>query len=98
MYICGKITLNDLRMKKHLFFILALFSLLPLEMDAKRKKVYDEKGQQIEKGMGAYLMVFFKDDSHSLYMATSPDGRVFPRGQPYETHLLGARPWSLWLP
>ena len=64
-------------MKKHLFFILALFSLLPLEMDAKRKKVYDEKGQQIEKGMGAYLMVFFKDDSHSLYMATSPDGRVF---------------------
>lgn len=30
-----------------------------------------------EKDMGAYLMVYFKDGSHSLYMAVSDDGYSF---------------------
>jgi len=30
-----------------------------------------------EKDMSAYLMVYFKDDTHSLYMAVSPDGYSF---------------------
>lgn len=30
-----------------------------------------------EKDMGAYLMVYFKDDTHSLYMALSKDGYSF---------------------
>jgi len=30
-----------------------------------------------EKDMKAYLMVYFKDDTHSLYMALSPDGYTF---------------------
>ena len=35
--------------------------------------------------MAAYLMVYFKDDTHSLYMALSPDGYSFTdvnNGQP----------------
>lgn len=30
-----------------------------------------------EKDMGAYLLVYFSDDTHSLYMATSRDGYTF---------------------
>ena len=30
-----------------------------------------------EKDMGAYLMVFHKDETHSLYMAVSDDGYTF---------------------
>ena len=30
-----------------------------------------------EKEMGAYLMVYFKDDTHGLYMALSKDGYSF---------------------
>ncbi|UEG52035.1 glycoside hydrolase family 43 protein [Mucilaginibacter daejeonensis] len=30
-----------------------------------------------ERDMGAYLMVYFKDDTHGLYMALSKDGRSF---------------------
>ena len=30
-----------------------------------------------EKKMGAYLMVYFKDDTHGLYMALSKDGYSF---------------------
>lgn len=30
-----------------------------------------------EKDMGAYLMVYFKDDTHGLYFALSKDGRTF---------------------
>ena len=30
-----------------------------------------------EKDMGAYLMVYFKDDTHGLYFALSKDGYSF---------------------
>lgn len=41
--------------------------------------VYAQKKVKVpkEKDMGAYLMVYFKDDTHGLYMALSKDGYSF---------------------
>ncbi len=37
----------------------------------------DQDGELSEKEMGAYLFVYFRDATHSLYMATSDDGYSF---------------------
>lgn len=41
--------------------------------------VFGQKSRRVpqEKDMGGYLMVYFKDDTHSLYFATSRDGYSF---------------------
>lgn len=55
---------------KSMFLIaIAIFS-LPV-FAKKKNKVASEKD------MGAYLMVYFKDDTHGLYMALSKDGYTF---------------------
>lgn len=53
-----------------------LFSLLAVAQQPKRPT---------EKKMAAYLLVYFKDDTHSLYMALSKDGYSF-------TDVNGAKP------
>ena len=50
------------------FSILFLFANTVLAQKTKNPK---------EKNMGAYLMVYFKDDTHGLYMALSKDGYSF---------------------
>lgn len=58
---------------------LGLFTLLLLLFTGCSEKVPQEKD------MKAYLMVYFKDDTHGLYMALSPDGYSFTdvnNGQP----------------
>lgn len=52
--------------------LFVLFSLLTTGCFAQ-KKIKIPK----EKDMGAYLMVYFKDDTHGLYMALSKDGYSF---------------------
>lgn len=54
------------------FIMLALFAAVSVHC-AAQKKVKLPK----EKDMGAYLMVYFKDATHSLYMALSKDGYSF---------------------
>lgn len=49
-----------------------LFSLLFTSVNAQKKTK-----QLTEKDMAAYLMVYFKDDTHSLYFAISKDGYSF---------------------
>ncbi len=58
-------------MKTRCFFITIATLLMALPMTARPKKV------PTEKDMGAYLMVYHKDDTHGLYMAVSYDGREF---------------------
>ena len=52
-----------------LLLLLAIFS---LPVFAKKKSAAPS-----EKNMGAYLMVYFKDDTHGLYFALSKDGYSF---------------------
>lgn len=60
-------------LKKHFFFIvLVACQIVSPTVSAKKKA-----GIPSEKDMAAYLMVYFKDDTHSLYMALSPDGYSF---------------------
>lgn len=56
----------------HLNGIRLLFLFLSLSATAQRKAKTNP-----DKGMAAYLMVYFKDDSHGLYMALSQDGYSF---------------------
>ena len=68
-------------LKKHLFLILLVVCQIVSPTISAKKKV----GIPSEKDMAAYLMVYFKDDTHSLYMALSPDGYSFTdvnNGQP----------------
>ena len=68
-------------LKKHLFLILLVVCQIVSPTISTKKKV----GIPSEKDMAAYLMVYFKDDTHSLYMALSPDGYSFTdvnNGQP----------------
>ncbi|MCJ8164308.1 glycoside hydrolase family 43 protein [Pontibacter sp. E15-1] len=59
-------------MKKTLLLYLLALLLVPVAgMSQKRAKVPREKD------MSAYLMVYFKDDTHGLYMALSQDGYSF---------------------
>jgi len=52
--------------------ILILYLLLSFGSTAQRKTKKNP-----DKGMAAYLMVYFKDDTHGLYMALSKDGYSF---------------------
>ncbi len=59
-----------LQAKCMLIFALSMF--LSTSANAQKKqKIF------IEKDMSAYLMVYFKDDTHGLYMALSKDGYSF---------------------
>ncbi len=53
------------------FLLLALLMLFSCGEDSRKKHI------PTEKDMSAYLMVYFKDPTHSLYMAVSPDGYTF---------------------
>lgn len=53
--------------------LIALFTLCALSTSAQTKKHKAPK----EKDMKAYLMVYFNDPTHSLFMALSPDGYTF---------------------
>jgi predicted GH43/DUF377 family glycosyl hydrolase len=53
------------------FFLIAI-SIISLPVFAVRKTKAPS-----EKDMGAYMMVYFKDDTHSLYFALSKDGYSF---------------------
>ncbi len=53
-------------------YILIIFTLLSTGLFAKSKTPTVS-----EKNMGAYLMVYFKDDTHGLYFALSKDGYSF---------------------
>jgi hypothetical protein len=57
-------------MKKLLLAIIALITIVNGMTQKKRK-------QPQENNMSAYLLVYFKDDSHSLYFALSNDGYSF---------------------
>lgn len=61
-------------------FLLALplwvMALLPLTLSGGEQAL-DKALPYDEKEMGAYLMVFFTDPTHDLFMATSPDGYEF---------------------
>lgn len=52
-------------------FMLLLATVISANADARRKPIPKEKA------MGAYLMTYFKDDTHSLYFALSDDGYTF---------------------
>lgn len=52
--------------------ILIFLAFLATNISAKSKKTYVS-----EKDMSAYLMVYFKDDTHGLYFALSKDGYSF---------------------
>jgi hypothetical protein len=54
-----------------LFFIALLFVIFPGYVQRAKKSVPKEKD------MRAYLMVYFKDETHGLYMALSRDGHSF---------------------
>ncbi len=60
-------------MRSYLYLITALLCL------TTAKNVFAQKNKKVpkEKDMGAYLMVYFKDDTHGLYMALSKDGHSF---------------------
>ncbi|MVN92648.1 glycoside hydrolase family 43 protein [Mucilaginibacter aquatilis] len=58
-------------MTKTGFFSIALVLLSCCDVLAQKSKVPKEKA------MGAYLMVYFKDDTHGLYIALSKDGYSF---------------------
>ncbi len=58
-------------MKKNFLLIAILALLFPLTGAAARKEVLTEKD------MKAYLMVYFTDPTHSLFMALSADGYTF---------------------
>ena len=57
--------LRNISLKERLGLLMLMAIMLPLNMFARLPD---------EKEMGAYLMVFHKDDTHSLYMALSYDG------------------------
>lgn len=61
-------SMNFLRLFLLLFFIFAFSGIL-----SSQKKITIP----VEKDMKAYLMVYFKDDTHSLYFALSNDGYSF---------------------
>jgi sucrose-6-phosphate hydrolase SacC (GH32 family) len=52
------------------FILFASFSVLSINLSAKTLK-------NPEKKMGAYALVYFKDDTHGLYFAVSKDGFTF---------------------
>jgi hypothetical protein len=58
-------------MRKQQLVLLMLFALFSGGCFVQKSKVPKEKD------MGAYLMVYFKDDTHGLYMALSKDGYSF---------------------
>lgn len=55
------------------------YGLLLLLLFINTSQVFAQKKSKppTEKDMGAYLMVYFKDDTHGLYMALSSDGYSF---------------------
>ena len=57
--------------RSFLTFLLACCLLVPTAEAKKRVKI------PTEKEMAAYLLVYFKDDTHSLHMALSADGYSF---------------------
>jgi len=57
-----------------LFFFLLAFS---LSAQVRTSNKNSKRNAPTEKDMGAYLFVFFRDSTHSLYMATSRDGYTF---------------------
>jgi hypothetical protein len=59
-------------MNKTIFLQVALVILAFLSAHAQKKQKVPA-----EKDMAAYLMVYFKDDTHGLYMALSKDGYSF---------------------
>lgn len=59
-----------MKMKVFYSILLFLLCLSPLHGQA-------ENSLLSEKDMSAYLMVYFKDDTHGLYMAISTDGYIF---------------------
>lgn len=59
-----------MQIKCTLIFALLLGMISPVNAQKKRKAL-------TEKDMSAYLMVYFKDDTHGLYMALSKDGYRF---------------------
>lgn len=56
---------------RYILFLLLLFLVTTVALAQKKGKV------PTEKDMGAYLMVYFKDDTHGLYFALSKDGYRF---------------------
>ena len=52
-------------------FMLLLATIISVNVVARPKWMPKEKA------MGAYLMTYFKDDTHSLYFALSDDGYTF---------------------
>lgn len=58
-------------MKQLRFMIVMIALCMCIPTIARKSKVPNEKD------MGAYLMVYHKDDTHSLYMAVSYDGHTF---------------------
>ncbi|PVH27067.1 glycoside hydrolase family 43 protein [Sphingobacterium corticibacter] len=56
------------RIMRCLYICFCLFTLLTTRLFAQ---------QPTEKDMAAYLMVYFKDDTHSVHFATSKDGYTF---------------------
>ncbi|MXN89665.1 hypothetical protein GR160_00350 [Flavobacterium sp. Sd200] len=58
-------------MLKNAACVLLMFLCAAPVMAQKKKSIPQEKD------MAAYLMVYFKDDTHGLYMALSKDGRSF---------------------
>ena len=67
--------------KSILFSILGCASLTamatPLPTPPAQTEAKHCCGNCAEKDMAAYLMVFFTDETHDLFMATSPDGYTF---------------------
>jgi hypothetical protein len=63
--------MNMNRSIKNLFLIVLLLLTAITVSSQKRTRV------PTEKDMSAYLMVYFKDNTHGLYMALSKDGNVF---------------------
>lgn len=52
--------------------LIALLLFLPLSLSGGEPALHYDESE-----MGAYLMVFFTDPTHDLFMATSPDGYTF---------------------
>ena len=61
-----------MKFQHKIFFITLLFIFSAAMVEAQKKQKLPA-----EKDMSAYLMVYFKDDTHGLYMALSKDGYSF---------------------
>ncbi len=63
--------IKSMKFFRSISIIFLVFSLCSLSKAQKKHKV------PTEKDMGAYLLVYFKDDTHGLYFALSKDGNSF---------------------